>query len=138
MRPPEKVMPTPTLKMCISMKDSPAYTQWTAYIRGATKIKVNSRGSVTPVSMAVRAAEISRPPATFFFSGLAVRYIANAAPGRPKIMKGNLPAINRVASTENTSVDLDASSAKKMFCAPWMVTPSTTAVPPTAVCQKGI
>ena len=91
-----------------------------------------------PVSMAVRAAEISRPPATFRFSGLAARYMARAAPGRPKIIRGNLPAMKRVAETENTSVDLEASSAKKMFWAPWMVTPSTTAVPPTAVCQKGM
>ena len=90
------------------------------------------------MSMAVRAAEMSRPPATFRFSGLAVRYMARAAPGRPRIMKGNLPAINRVAETEKTSVDLEASSAKKIFCAPWMVTPSTMAVPPTAVCQKGM
>ena len=105
---------------------------------GATKRKVNSRGSVMPVSMAVRAAEMSRPPATFRFSGLAVRYMARAAPGRPKIMKGNLPDMNRVAETENTSVVREASSAKKMFWAPWTVTPSMTAVPPTAVCQKGM
>ena len=46
--------------------------------------------------------------------------------------------MKRVASTENTSVLLEASSAKKMFCAPCTVTPSTTAEPPTEVCQKGM
>ncbi len=60
------------------------------------------------------------------------------APGRPNIIKGNLPAMKRVALTENTVVDLEASSAKKMFCAPVTVTPSMMAVPPTAVCQNGI
>ena len=46
--------------------------------------------------------------------------------------------MKRVALTENTVVDLEASSAKKMFWAPVTVTPSMMAVPPTAVCQKGI
>ena len=92
--------------------------QWTTYMAGATKRKVNSSGSVMPVSMEVSAAEISRPPTVLRFSGLAVRYMASAAPGRPKIISGNLPAINRVASTEKTVVFLEASSAKKMFCAP--------------------
>ena len=104
----------------------------------ATKIKVNSSGSVMPVRKAVNAADSSRPPAAFFFSGLAHWYIASAAPGRPNIIKGNLPAMKRVALTENTVVDLEASSAKKMFCAPVTVTPSMIAVPPTAVCQNGI
>ena len=131
-------MPTPTFRMCISMKDRPASTQCTAYMGSATKIKVNSSGSVIPVRKAVRAAESSRPPETFFFSGLAHWYIASAAPGRPNIIKGNLPAMKRVALTENTVVDLEASSAKKMFCAPVTVTPSMMAVPPTAVCQNGI
>ena len=131
-------MPTPTFRMCISMKDRPASTQCTAYMGSATKIKVNSSGSVMPVRKAVKAADSSRPPATFFFSGLAHWYIASAAPGRPNIIKGNLPAMKRVALTENTVVDLEASSAKKMFCAPVTVTPSMMAVPPTAVCQNGI
>ena len=91
-----------------------------------------------PVIALVNAAESSRPLTTFRFSVRAVRYMANAAPGRPKIIKGNLPVINRVAETENTSTDLEASSAKKMFCAPCTTTPSITAVPPMAVCQKGI
>ena len=112
--------------------------QCTTYMAGATNRKVNSSGSVMPVSMEVSAAEMSRPPTTLRFSGLAVRYMASAAPGRPKIISGNLPDMKRVASTENTSVLLEASSAKKMFCAPCTVTPSTTAVPPTEVCQKGM
>ena len=37
--------------------------------------------------------------------------------------------MKRVALTENTVVDLEASSAKKMFCAPVTVTPSMMAVP---------
>ena len=131
-------MPTPTFRMCINMKDRPASTQCTAYMGSATKIKVNSSGSVMPVRKAVKAADSSRPPAAFFFSGLAHWYIASAAPGRPNIIKGNLPAMKRVALTENTVVDLEASSAKKMFCAPVTVTPSMMAVPPTAVCQNGI
>ena len=131
-------MPTPTFRMCMSMKDRPASTQCTAYMGSATKMKVNSSGSVMPVRKAVRAAESSRPPAAFFFSGFAQWYIASAAPGRPNIIKGNLPAMKRVALTENTVVDLEASSAKKMFWAPVTVTPSMMAVPPTAVCQNGM
>ena len=46
--------------------------------------------------------------------------------------------MKRVALTENTVVALEASSAKKMFCAPVTVMPSMMAVPPTAVCQNGI
>ena len=65
-------------------------------------------------------------------------YAVGRIPGRPNIIKGNLPAMKRVALTENTVVDLEASSAKKMFCAPVTVTPSMMAVPPTAVCQNGI
>ena len=99
---------------------------------------MNSKGSVIPVIIEVRAADRSKLPTTFFFSGRAVLYIANAAAGRPNIMNGNFPAINLVAETEKTSVDFEASSAKKMFCAPVTVTPSMMAVPPTAVCQNGI
>lgn len=51
-----------------------------------------------PVNMDVRAADKSRPPATLRFSGFAVRYMARAAPGRPKIMKMNSPEKYRVAS----------------------------------------
>ena len=46
--------------------------------------------------------------------------------------------MKRVASTENSVTVLEASSAKKMFWAPWTVTPSMMALPPTAVCQKGM
>lgn len=64
--------------------------------------------------------------------------MANAAAGRPKIMNGNLPDIKRVAETENSVVDLDASSAKKMFCAPETMLPSIIMEPPSSVCQNGI
>ena len=73
---------------------------------------MNSSGSVIPVIMLVRAAERRSPPAAFFFSGFAVLYMANAAPGRPKIIKGNFPAINLVASILKAVVEGDASSAK--------------------------
>ena len=52
-----------------------------------------------PVSIDVRAAERRRPPTSFFFSGSAHLYIARAAPGRPRIMNGNLPDMNLVADT---------------------------------------
>ena len=58
---------------------------------GATKRKENSIGSVIPVSIEVRAAESRRPLAAVFFDGFAQRYMARAAPGRPKIMKMNSP-----------------------------------------------
>ena len=116
--PPEKVIPTPTPKICISIYESPASIQCTTYITGATKRKVNSIGSVIPVSIEVSAAESKSPPTSFLFSGRAVLYIAYAAAGRPKIINGNLPDINLVADTENCVVAFDASSAKKMFCAP--------------------
>ena len=45
-------------------------------------------------------------------------YSARAAPGSPKIISGNFPLINLVADTENCTVEGDASSAKKIFCAP--------------------
>ena len=99
---------------------------------------MNSKGSVIPVIIEVRAADRSKLPTTFFFSGRAVLYIANAAAGRPNIMNGNFPAINLVADTEKTSVDFEASSAKKMLCAPATMLPSIIIEPPSSVCQKGI
>ena len=104
---------------------------------GATNRKENSMGSVMPVSIQVSAAESSRPPAAFFFSGLAQRYMARAAPGRPKIMKMNSPEKYRVASALKWATLEEASCAKKIFCPPWIRLPSTIIVPPTAVCQKG-
>ena len=38
----------------------------------------------------------NNPPTALRFSGLAHLYIANAAPGKPNIMNGNLPAMKRV------------------------------------------
>ena len=40
-----------------------------------------------------------REPTAFFFLGDAHLYIASADAGKPNIIKGNLPAINLVAST---------------------------------------
>ena len=135
--PPENVIPTPTLQICISMYARPANTQWIPYSSGATNRKVNSNGSVIPVSMEVSAAESNRPPTAFLFSGFAVRYIASAAPGRPKIISGNLPDINLVADTAKWSTVGSDNCAKKMFCAPSMSFPPTSSVPPTPVCQNG-
>ena len=64
-------------------------------------------------------------------------YIASAAPGRPKIINGNLPDINLVAETANCSTVGSANCAKKMFCAPSTTRPATSIVPPRAVCQNG-
>ena len=75
-------------------------------------------GSVIPVAIQVKDADNNNPPALRFFSGFAQWYIASAAPGRPKIISGNLPLIKRVASTENCVVFGDANCAKKIFCAP--------------------
>ena len=58
----------------------------------------NSSGSVIPVNIHASAAERRSPPAAFFFSGFAQRYIASAAPGRPKIIKINSPEKYLVAS----------------------------------------
>ena len=80
------------------MYAAPANTTCTANKIGATNKNENSTGSVIPVNIDVRAAENSKPPTCFFFSGFAVRYIARAAPGRPKIMKMNSPEKYLVAS----------------------------------------
>ena len=98
---------------------------------------MNSSGSVIPVSIEVRAAESKSPATAFFFSGFAVLYMASAAPGRPKIINGNLPDMKRVADTAKCSTVGSASCAKKMFCAPSMRVPPTSIVPPSAVCQNG-
>ena len=65
---------------------------------GGYKQKENLMGSVIPVSIQVRAADRRSPPAAFFFSDLAWRYMASAAPGSPKIMKMNSPEKYLVAS----------------------------------------
>ena len=71
--------------------------------------KVNSNGSVIPVNMDVSAADSNKPLTFLRFSGRAVRYIASAAPGNPKIISGNFPDINRVADTANRFTLGDAS-----------------------------
>ena len=91
-----------------------------------------------PVIIEVSAAESSSPPTAFFFSGRAALYIANAAAGSPNIINGNLPVINLVAETEKGSAEFEASSAKKMFCAPETRVPSMSIEPPSSVCQNGI
>ena len=58
---------------------------------GATKIKANSMGSVTPVRKEVNAAESRMPAATL--GNFAWRIIARHAAGKPNIMMGKKPAI---------------------------------------------
>ena len=91
------------------MYAAPARMTWTTNRIGAANRKENSRGSVIPVSMHARAAESRSPPACFFFSGFAQRYIASAAPGRPKIMKINSPEKYLVASALKCTVAGSAS-----------------------------
>ena len=76
---------------------------------------MNSNGSVIPVIMDVSAADNKSPSTSFFFSGFAVLYIASAAPGSPKIIRGNFPDINLVAETENSVTVGSASCAKNIF-----------------------
>ena len=72
-----------------------------------------------PVSIQVSAAENKSPPACFFFSGFAVRYMASAAPGRPNIIKINSPEKYLVASALKCVICAEsASCAKKIFCPP--------------------
>ena len=101
--------------MCISIYAAPANTECIKYNTGATNKNVNSIGSVIPVNIAVNAADNNNPPATLRFSGLAHLYIAKAAPGKPNIINGNLPAINLVALTLNSVIPGVASSAKNIF-----------------------
>ena len=98
---------------------------------------MNSSGSVIPVNIEVKAADKSKPSTAFLFSGFEVLYIARAAPGRPKIINGNLPAINLVADTAKCVTVGSDNCAKKIFCAPSIICPPTSIVPPTAVCQNG-
>ena len=100
--------------MCISIYATPANTQCIAYKSGATNKNVNSIGSVIPVTAEVKAADNKSPPTTFLFPGFA-HYIARAAPGKPNIISGNLPAINLVAETLNLVIPGVASSAKNIF-----------------------
>ena len=87
--------------------------------------------------MDVSAADNKSPSTSFFFSGFAVLYIASAAPGSPKIIRGNFPDINLVAETENSVTVGSASCAKNIFWAPSISCPPTSIVPPTPVCQNG-
>ena len=75
-------------------------------------------GSVIPVIIDVKAADNNKPDTAFLFSGFAVLYIASAAPGSPKIIKGNLPDMNLVAETANFETVGSANWAKKIFCPP--------------------
>lgn len=57
--------------------------------------KVNSIGSVTPVTNEVTAAGTTVPRATFLFSFGAAITIAAAAAGKPNIIPENLPSAKR-------------------------------------------
>ncbi len=72
-------------------------------------MKLNSIGSVTPVSMAVRASDSSMPPTALRRSGRAVWYMARHAAGRPNIITGKKPLMNAPAL---------GSPAKKRFRSP--------------------
>ena len=95
------------------MNDNPANTQCTAYNAGATNKNVNSNGSVIPVKNDVKAAVANNEPTIFFLLGLAALYIASAAPGRPNIMNGNLPAMNLVVPLI-TSLIVEAEAPTKL------------------------
>ena len=72
-----------------------------------------------PVSIHVSAAENKSPPACFFFSFFAVRYIASAAPGNPNIININSPEKYLVASALKCVIFAESTScAKKIFCPP--------------------
>ena len=79
--------PTKTV-ITVKMPYSRAYT---TYRPGARNMNANSKGSVTPQMNAHRAAEPTRPIATFFFVLFAVWIIASAAPGTPNIIQGKKP-----------------------------------------------
>ena len=70
-KPQEKVKPIVTLKTCAKTKAVPAKKTSITNNIGATKIKVNSIGSVIPVNILVRAADKKRLLTTFFDSSLA-------------------------------------------------------------------
>ena len=90
----------------------PVSTAWMAKSTGARNMNANSMGSVTPVRNEVSAIESSRPPAAARRAGVAVRYMARQAPGRPNIITGKNPDMNAPAV---------GSPAKKRFRSP--VTP---------------
>ena len=79
---------------------------------GARNMKANSIGSVTPVRNEVSAIENSRPPAAARRAGVAVRYMARQAPGRPNIITGKKPDMNaparRIAGEESFEIAGDA------------------------------
>jgi len=56
-------------------------------------MKLNSIGSVTPVSSDVSARLKNMPPTALRRSGRAARYIAKQAAGRPNIMTGKKPVM---------------------------------------------
>ena len=112
---------------------------------------MNSRGSVIPVIIAVNAPDKSKPPTNFFLEGRAFLYIAKAAPLRPNIMNGNLPAMKRevpfttsaiVAASAPTKPDILESCAKYAVFAPLtnIVVPSARCTVPSTnpVYQNGV
>lgn len=77
------------------MKEIAIMKAWNPQKRtGAKNRKVNSIGSVTPVTKEVAAAGITVPEATFRFSFGAAKIIAAAAAGSPNIIPENFPSAN--------------------------------------------
>ncbi len=83
------------------------------YSTGATKRKANSSGSVIPVRKDVSAAESMIEPTLTRFSGLEVRQMASAAPGRPNILNRKPPP----------SLPAFWSPSRKQVSQPWSTAP---------------
>src|SRR5690625_748016 len=91
-------------------KLNPLKMEWTTNKIGATNMKVNSKGSVTPATSEVNATGSKTAFARALFSGFAVWYIAKEAPTNPNIFE--MPRASQITLSDNTVTVGSAISAK--------------------------
>ncbi len=94
MKPAEKLKPWWTPSIQVTAIERAVSTACTTYSTGAMNMKVNSIGSVMPVTNEVSASETIMPVTALRRCGLAQCAIASAAAGSPNIMIGKKPDMN--------------------------------------------
>ncbi|CAH0323762.1 hypothetical protein SRABI80_04902 [Peribacillus frigoritolerans] len=92
MNPALKPNPAVHWKVAAIANDIPVNKACTTNRAGATNMKANSKGSVTPVKNEAKPAASINEATCFFFRDFAEWYMARAAAGKPNIMTGKKPA----------------------------------------------
>ena len=105
---------------------------------GAINRKVNSNGSVMPVTMEVSAADSSRPATTLRFCGACGAVHGQRRAGQAEDHKDEFAGHKAGRIHRKFCGRFGGKFGKEDVLRACTVTPSMMALPPTAVCQNGM